>query len=93
MIPFSLPLPSSVLKLLIICSHQCLRATYNYWTAFNWPPAFVRLLLKKSIDQKPGINHVISFCQARNGQHAKICIKRYTVQSVPIESEIFDTNS
>ena len=91
MIPFSLPLPSSVLKLLIICSHQCLRATY--WTAFNWPLAFVRLLVKKSINQKPGINHVISFCQARNGQHAKICIKRYNVQSVPIESEIFDTNS
>ena len=45
------------------------------------------------MDQKSGITHVISFCQARNGQHAKICIERYNLQAMPTESEIFDTNS
>ena len=93
MIPFSVHLSyaSSVLKLLIICSRQCLSATH--WTAFNLPLAIVRLLVKKSMDQKSGINHVISSCQARNGQHAKMCIKRYNLQAVPTESEIFDKNS
>ena len=70
MIRFSLPLPSSVLKLLIICSGQCLRATYQ--AAFNWPLAIVRLLKNKNMDQKLEINHVISFCQARDGQYALI---------------------
>ena len=70
MIPLSLPLPSSVLKLLIICSRQCIRATYQ--TAFIWPLAIVHLLVNKNMDQKPEVNHVISFCQARNGQYALI---------------------